>query len=101
MKKITILMLSYLFVWIVEILRLAKVDNFDFDFFIKWLFTGLGVAAFMVLAGLIVGGFVLLNIFLFFYNLINPSNKLAFDLSDKVIAGNSSVIIFELINLLK
>ena len=52
-----------------------------------------------VAVGLIVGGLVLLNIFLFFYNISMPDTKLKFDVWDKLIAGIWIVIVLKIFNL--
>lgn len=52
-----------------------------------------------VTVGLIAGGLVLLNILLFFYNIIRPDNKFKFDVWDKLIAGIWLVIVLKIFNL--
>lgn len=49
--------------------------------------------------GLVVGGLVLFNIFLFIYNVFRPGNKLKFEIWDKFIAGIWIVIIFKLFSI--
>ena len=52
-----------------------------------------------VAIGLVVGGLVLFNIFLFFFNIFRPDNKLKFDIVDKFIAGIWVMIILKIFSL--
>ena len=95
-KRKNLLFISLIFLWVIVVLKYAAKDNFDFTFLFSWIAKGLGYAFFSAIAGIIVGGFVLFNIVLFFCNLLKPSNKLSFDHVDRTIAGLWIVIIFSL-----
>jgi len=86
MTKKRIALLSFLILWLIEAIRT--------DSIVYALGTTIGFAT----IGVIVGGLVLFNVFLFFYNILHPKNKLSFDGYDKVIAGLWSVIIVGIFN---
>lgn len=100
-NKIAIALFSFLILWVVEILKNAIEDDFDFAFFFSWFYRGLGSATASGIIGMVVGGFVLFNIFLFFYYLFKPNSKLSFSHIDRIIVGLWLVIIFSLFNPLK
>lgn len=101
LTKEVILFFSILILWVVETFHFAQMSNFDFDFFSTWIFTGLGAAIWRAIVGIVLGGFVLFNIFLFICNILRPRKKLSFNYFDKMIAGTWLAIIFGLINLFK
>ena len=62
-------------------------------------FFAIGGMIWEVAIGLVVGGLVLFNILLFFYNILRPDNNLKFDIIDKFIAGIWFIIILKIFNL--
>jgi len=101
LTKEVILFFSIFILWIVEIFHFAQMSSFDFDFFSRWIFAGLGVAIWRAIVGIVIGGFILFNIFLFVWNILRPRKKQLFNYFDKMIAGTWLAIIFGLINLVK
>lgn len=95
------LFFSLLILWIVEIFRYAIDYNFDFAFFFTWLIAGFGFSVATAIIGIILGGLVLFNIFLFIYNIFKPDNELSFDYIDKATAGVLFTIIFEIISVFR
>ena len=89
MKKKGIALLSFLALWAIEVIRAE--GNIEIR-----ILAGLGSAMVMAAVGIVVGGLVLFNIFLFFYNIFKPENKLSFDGNDKLITGLWFMIIVEI-----
>jgi len=81
-----IVLLSFLILWAIEAIHT------------KDIFGGLGSAVVMGTVGIVAGGLVLFNVFLFFYNVFKPGNKLSFSIYDKIIAGLWFMIIIEIFN---
>ena len=90
-KKTGLVLISFLILWAIEAIQTK--DVFEFA-----VFKGLGSAVVMATVGIVVGGIVLFNVFLFFYNIFKPRNKLSFSVYDKIIAGLWFVIIIEIFN---
>jgi len=88
-KKTGLILLSFLILWAIE--AYGSTGSFE-----GRIMSGLGSTIVSGLVGVIVGGFVLFNVFLFFYNIFQPSNKLSFGTYDKVIAGLWFMIVIEL-----
>lgn len=85
-KRIALVLSSFLILWAVEAVRANDI------------IFGLGYAIVMGTVGIVVGGLVLFNVFLFFYNIFRPGNKLSFGVYDKITAGLWFMIIIELFN---
>ncbi len=60
----------------------------------------IGGMIFEIAIGALFVGIVLLNLLLFFINLIKPNNKLKFDMWDKIIAGIWVMIILKVFNII-
>lgn len=90
-KKTGLALLSFLILWIVE----ASLAKGTFEIRVA---SGLGSAVVASAVGIIVGGLVLFNVFLFFYNIFKPRNRLVFNGYDKLIAGLWLMIIIRIFN---
>ena len=89
--KYIILVLSFIILWILEVFKSPYRD----------IYGGLGSALFYAIVwGIVVGGFVLFNIFLFLHNIFKPDNKLKFNIVDKIITGLWFLIIFRFFEIL-
>jgi len=90
-KRTILMLLSFLILWIVEAIPAKGTIE-------TRIFWGLGSAVAMATVGIIVGGLVLFNVFLFFYNVFRPKNTLSFSIYDKIIAGLWFMIVIEIFN---
>ena len=88
-KKAGLALLSFLILWAIEAIFARGTIEMRVA-------SGLGSAVVASAVGIIVGGLVLFNIFLFFYNIFKPKNRLSFDGYDKLIAGLWLMIIIEI-----
>lgn len=99
-KRKNLPLISFLILWLIVILKYAAKDNFDFTYFLLWIGMALGYSAVAGIVGFVVGGFVLFNIFLFFYNVFRPDNRLSLSTYDRVTTGLSFMVIIELFSLI-
>lgn len=100
-NRISVPLSSFLILWMVVILKYATENNFDFAYLFGWIAEGLGYAIIWGAVGIIIVGGVAINIFLFFYNIFKPQNKLSFDTYKKITASLWLVIIDEIFGLIK
>ena len=85
--KIIILVLSAFVLLAVHVLQGENVAS------------AIGGMIFEIAIGLVVGGLVLFNIFLFFFNIFRPDHELEFDIRDKLIAGIWVMIVLKIFGL--
>jgi len=81
--KIIILVLSVFFLLVVHILKGNHVATAIGEMFVE------------IIVGFIVGGVILFNVLLFFFNTFKPENNLNFDIKDKFTAGDLACNCFE------
>ena len=97
-KKILILFCSCVLLWVGEVLLVNVLEPYGSIFFINpsflleisslgWLPASLMFTIIKGFIGIFIGGFILFNIFLFFYNVFKPNNTLKVGILDKVIIG--------------
>ncbi len=111
-KKIIILICSCVLLWAGEVLLVNVLDSYDSIFFINlrfildisslgWVRASLTFTIIKGIIGIFIGGFILFNVFLFFYNVFKPSNTLKVGILDKVIIGIWLIIVTQIFNLFK
>ncbi len=109
-KKVLILICSCMLLWAGEVLLVNVLDSYDSIFFINpyfisdisssgWLRASLIFTIIKGIIGISIGGFILFNIFLFFYNAFNPSKTLKVGTLDKVIIGIWLIIVTQIFKL--